>query len=406
MQVAVELMDKELERAVKETTLAYEKELIDKAKDSFLQLADVIKNKSSITVQNPELNDVVFDYGDFGDLASKNGTDGNGMIHIIQRRSEIDNLSEQDIASLLFKIKEISETTKPTGYDNTNTRAFINKDGIRVILQKNWKENERNWLVTGYGIIDSDSKKLSVEATETIKTVNAQYGYKPEHSRLREQVGAVIASISNIRQEQQKVKDLKKNTKIEKGTKIISTSNPNTVYSRAVLQSIPRNCNDKTLITALVAANYAKAALESKITSKLFLNTKKRILLEKAADENHIQDIEKELKKRGYSFSINNFDNQTSINYQRIMVYDISNGKEIRLNEQDISSKEDKSEKREETLDNGIEQVQSNGGMSEAAMEADIAAQEEQFVNEPEVQEEPEVMFYDSNNNPYYPQTV
>ena len=32
---------------------------------------------------------------------------------------------------------------------------------------------------------------IHLEATETIKTVNAQYGYKPEHSRLREQVGAV-----------------------------------------------------------------------------------------------------------------------------------------------------------------------------------------------------------------------
>ena len=28
--------------------------------------------------------------------------------------------------------------------------------------------------------------------TETIKTVNAQHGYKPEHSLLREQVGAVF----------------------------------------------------------------------------------------------------------------------------------------------------------------------------------------------------------------------
>ena len=28
--------------------------------------------------------------------------------------------------------------------------------------------------------------------TETIKTVNAQYGYKPEHSLLRVQVGAVF----------------------------------------------------------------------------------------------------------------------------------------------------------------------------------------------------------------------
>lgn len=54
------------------------------------------------------------------------------------------------------------------------------------------------------------------EATETIKAVTASYGYKPEHSRLREQVGAVIASISSIRQQQEKLKDLKSRTKIEK----------------------------------------------------------------------------------------------------------------------------------------------------------------------------------------------
>lgn len=73
--------------------------------------------------------------------------------------------------------------------------AFINKNRIRVILQKNWKEDNRNWIVTGYGIIDSESKELNLEATETIKTVNAQYGYKPEHSRLREQVGAAASLI-------------------------------------------------------------------------------------------------------------------------------------------------------------------------------------------------------------------
>ena len=37
------------------------------------------------------------------------------------------------------------------------------------------------------------------EATETIKAVTASYGYKPEHSRLREQVGAAIASRFTIR---------------------------------------------------------------------------------------------------------------------------------------------------------------------------------------------------------------
>ena len=73
--------------------------------------------------------------------------------------------------------------------------AFINKNRIRVILQKNWKEDNRNWIVTGYGIIDSESNELNLEATETIKTVNAQYGYKPEHSRLREQVCAATSLI-------------------------------------------------------------------------------------------------------------------------------------------------------------------------------------------------------------------
>ena len=58
-----------------------------------------------------------------------------------------------------------------------------------------------------------------------------------------------------------------------------------------------------------------------------------------------------------------------------------------------------------ETVDNGIEKVQSNGGMSEAAMEADIAVQKD-VVDEPEYQEEPVIMFYDSNKNPHYPQTV
>lgn len=49
--------------------------------------------------------------------------------------------------------------------------------------------------MAGYGIIDSESKELNLEATETIKTVNAQYGYKPEHSRLCVQVGAAASLI-------------------------------------------------------------------------------------------------------------------------------------------------------------------------------------------------------------------
>ena len=167
---------------------------------------------------------------------------------------------------------------------SSKTRAFINKNGIRVVLQKNWEDSGKTWLVTGYGIIDSNTKKLSLEATETIKTVNAQYGYKPEHSRLREQVGAVIASISSIRQQQEKVKDLKSRTKIEKGIKTISTANPKTVYDRAVLKTNPKNSSDKDLITAFTAINFAINSLENKNKSDLFKHTKAKKLIEKAAN--------------------------------------------------------------------------------------------------------------------------
>lgn len=301
----------------------------DYVKGSLDAITSAIKNKSFLQINNPELNEVIFDYGDFGDLTkNKNGSNGNGIIHIIQRRSEIDNLSDEEIASLLFMIKRISETEKPDGYDKTNTRAFINKNGIRVILQKNWKEDNRNWIVTGYGIIDSESKELNLEATETIKTVNALYGYKPEHSRLREQVGAVIASISTIRQQQENVKELKSRTKIEKGIKTISTSNPKTVYDRAILKSSPKNCSDKELISSFAAIEYAINALENKNNSSLFKHTKAKKIIEKAADRTLLNKVNKELLDRGYTYEIHNSTNETSINYQRVVVMDVSSGKE------------------------------------------------------------------------------
>ena len=57
---------------------------------------------------------------------------GNGIIHIIQRRNEKEGLSPEEIASLLYIIKNYSETEIPSGYDDTNTRAFINKSGSKA----------------------------------------------------------------------------------------------------------------------------------------------------------------------------------------------------------------------------------------------------------------------------------
>lgn len=298
-----------------------------KAGQSLEQLAKTIESKSFFTVLNPKLNEVVFNYGNFGDLTKTDSPGGNGIVHIIQRRNDKDGLSSVDIASLLLKIKEIAETEPPDSFDKTESRAFINKDGIRVVLQKNWREYEKNWLVSGYGLVDG-SGRMTSEATETIQAVTARYGYKPEHSFLREQVGAVIASIPTIRQKQQEVKDLKSRTKIEKGTKIISTSNPKTVYDRATLKSAPRNSSDKELISAYVAMSYARNALENGNKSELFKHTKAKKLLEKSVNETLIKEIEGELRARGYTLHINNSINESSMNYERVVVMDVSAGKE------------------------------------------------------------------------------
>lgn len=295
------------------------------------RLGNMLAKKGSVELENPELGSSVLDFGDFGDLTKKRGADGHGASHIIQRRSEIDGMSPEDIASLLLVVAAIAENERPTGYDETKTRAFINKGGFRVILQKNWKNEGKNWLVTGYGIVDSNTKRLNVEATETVKTVNALYGYKPEHSRLREQVGAVIASIPSIKQRQENVKELKRKMKEEKGIKTISSANPKTVLDRAALKSAPKNCSDKELISALAAVSYASAALESKSRSALFKNAKSKKLIEKAADKSLRSEIERELSARGYSFAVSDSANETSVSWRRAVVMDISGGKERKV---------------------------------------------------------------------------
>lgn len=298
------------------------------------KLADVIENKTYMSFENPKLKEVVFDYGDFRDLTPENknrrGANGNGIIHIIQRRFERDELTDFQIATLLIKIAEISKTEKPSGYDESKTRAFINKDGLRVILQKNYNETSKTWLVSGYGLHD-DNGRLTLEAAETIETGNAQYGYKPDHSRLRNQVGAVIASIDNIRQNQLAVKQEIENIKTEKGIKQIKTQNAKTVYDRAVLKERPNFISDKELITAFTAANYAKNALNNGSQSQMLKKAKNKKLIEIAGNQKLIDAYASELIVRGYTFNVQNTFSETNVTYSRTIKVSLENGKERRL---------------------------------------------------------------------------
>lgn len=61
----------------------------------------------------------------------------------------------------------------------------------------------------------------------------------------------------------------------------------------------------------------------------------------------------------------------------------------------------------DEIIDRGIESVQSNVGMSEAAMEAEIAAQNNaSYESEEEYSDEIDTFFYDTNGNPHAPQKI
>lgn len=303
---------------------------INNAEQSLTDLANVIKNKSFLTLQNPELNEVIFDYGSFGDLTTKESKQGYGIVHIIQRRAEIDNLSSEEISSLLLLVKYFAETEKPESYDKSKTRAFINKNGIRVVLQKNWQGNENTWIVSGYGLYDSNDN-LKLEAIETIKAVPAQYGYKPELSFLREQVGATIASIGTIRQQQLKVKQLKESIRIEKGTKRISSANPHNVYDKAVIKSSPKNCSDKELLNSLSAAIYAQNALKNANNSELYKHTKNKKILETAGNQKLIDGVTNELQSRGYVLNIESTLNETNIHFQHQVFVDIGKDREKKI---------------------------------------------------------------------------
>lgn len=60
----------------------------------------------------------------------------------------------------------------------------------------------------------------------------------------------------------------------------------------------------------------------------------------------------------------------------------------------------------EESLDKAVEQMQVNGGMSEAAMEAEIKVHENVIDYEDTIDNEADTYFFDTNDNPHYPQEI
>ena len=89
-------------------------------------------------------------------------------------------------------IQNIIKTNRPLVFDKTkdmelrNNLTSVISDG-EVFTQRN-----ENLVVTGFDFEDTKQ-----EATDSIKSVNALYGYTPEFLEIYAQVGVAYASLSN-----------------------------------------------------------------------------------------------------------------------------------------------------------------------------------------------------------------
>lgn len=155
---------------------------ISDARRAFSMLSDILEKGHKQTVENPELGEISIEAGE-------TGKSGWGLKHIIEQRYRKDGKNADDIAALIPLVIGAAKDGKIT---RENNKLYeLEKNGIIAIIRKA-DDKSGKWILTGFENWDKQK-----EATDSIKTVIAKYGYAPEYSSFRKQVGAVIASIEN-----------------------------------------------------------------------------------------------------------------------------------------------------------------------------------------------------------------
>ncbi len=162
------------------------KEQIMAARLTFAQLNGVLEKGHEITIENPAIGEIAI-------LAGKTGKHGYGLRHIIEQRYKKDGKNAEELAALIPLICSAAITGKIKRKDSN--RVEIVKDGVMAVISRTRNGKKEQWILTGYDLFDQKEK-----ATDAIKEVISQYGYAPEFSDLKKQVGAVISSIDSIAQ--------------------------------------------------------------------------------------------------------------------------------------------------------------------------------------------------------------
>jgi len=153
-------------------------------------IAQLLKTKEPFNVRNNNLGQIRVSWNE----------NGHGLRHIIQRRfdeqfrkgkGETDTQKiKRNIACTLYAILDtIQNGTKITPQQDKNSWQ-IHKNGFTAIIKK----EKGKYLFTGF--YDHRTEK---QAAETIKAVNAKYGYTPGFLDIYDQVGAALASMGKIK---------------------------------------------------------------------------------------------------------------------------------------------------------------------------------------------------------------
>lgn len=131
---------------------------------------------------------------DLGEIELRKGKKSTGLTHIIVRRFEKKVLSKKSQISSSQAIKEITAISFLIAKSLENCPATvtprgnwnIENQGIVAVIDK---DKFGKFVLTGF-----EWNEKRQEATESISTVIAQYGYTPEFLEMYAQVGAVLTS--------------------------------------------------------------------------------------------------------------------------------------------------------------------------------------------------------------------
>ena len=184
-------------------TLSYE---LDEEKDFALMsdISDVLSEGDVFTKRNVNIDgEIKIKLGDLFDKKNPEKIQPTGLRHLIKHRMEerlnngfsMEEAQRETTAILFLALNNID---KAPAVKEQNGRYAIYKDGIKTLIGK---DKKGKYVVSGFDYIDTKR-----EATDSIGTGIARYGYTPGFLEIYDQVGAVASEL-NIHKKNSVVND-------------------------------------------------------------------------------------------------------------------------------------------------------------------------------------------------------